>query len=170
MENRRWCVASMQQNRCLYGGFGMWRWLVKLSRWVRWLVKLSSSVGVGKVAKRAVGACSPWMIGFCVPSVTGCSLVDLSLVARVARRHVVRWYSSSYGPTWTNWANITNLVCKLSTTAAIYLALFVLLKFGCCWCCCWFVIREKHYFFAEEYRWGSAEKQGNLNNTLQRKK
>jgi hypothetical protein len=120
MENRRWCVASMQQNRCLYGGFGMWRWLVKLSRWVRWLVKLSSSVGVGKVAKRAVGACSPWMIGFCVPGDTGCSRVDLSLIARVARRHVVRWYSSSYGPTWTNWANITNLVCKLSTTAAIY--------------------------------------------------
>jgi len=30
-------------------------------------------------------------------------------------------------------------------------ALFVSLKFG--WCLCWFVVRGKHYSFAEKYRW-----------------
>jgi len=38
------------------------------------------------------------------------------------------------------------------------LALFVSLKFSCCWCL--FIVRVKHCFFAEKYYWSSAEKQG----------
>jgi len=29
-----------------------------------------------------------------------------------------------------------------------------------CWCLCWFVVREKHFSFAEKYRWSSSSKQG----------